>query len=73
MVNAEVVRRLPADLAAPLTLVLEDRLTYRDVANRLGLPPELVASRLRDALNMVRQLSATLSPTATPPTAVTDA
>lgn len=43
-------RRLPEVLAVPLRLVLRERCTYREAAKKLGLPPELVARRLRGAL-----------------------
>lgn len=54
MVSGKVAA-LPAELARPLALVLAG-CTYREAARRLGLEPTLVASRLSEALTLVRQM-----------------
>lgn len=72
MVTA-VTATLDLVLNEELRLVLREHCTYRVAAARLGLPPALVAARIRAGLRELRQAMVTASPTPSPPVAVTDA
>ncbi len=58
-VIAERARRafgaLPVDQRIPIRLVLERRMTYRQVANELGVPEAIVLTRIRGGLQSLRR------------------
>lgn len=59
------VARLPDDERIVVSLAYFDELTYRQVAERLGLPEGTVKSRIRRALTRLAQTTAVVTPAAT--------